>query len=100
MAVYQVAIVKITDRSPRLMEYVKKSAELSARYGGEYVVRGPAETVLEGDYLTGRSVVVSRWASLEKAREFWTSDEYQKDIKPLREGAGVFDIGVFNEAPK
>lgn len=100
MAVYTVSIVKITERTPGLMEYVKKAADLSASYGGEYVVRGPAETVMEGDYLTGRSVVISKWPSLEKAKAFWNSDEYQTKLKPLREGSGIYDVGVFNEVPK
>lgn len=100
MAVYQVAIVKITNRTPGFAEYVKKSAELLAKYGAEYIVRGPAESILDGDYLAGRAVVVSKWPSLEKVKEFWNSEEYQKNIKPLREGAGVFDIGLYKEEPK
>jgi uncharacterized protein (DUF1330 family) len=60
MAVYQVAIVKIENRTSGLMEYVKKSAEIVAKYGAEYLVRGPADTVLEGEYLQGRAVIVSR----------------------------------------
>ena len=100
MAVYQVALVKLTNRTATFPEYVKKSAELLAKYGAEYVVRGPAQTVVEGDYLQGRSVVVSKWPSIERAMEFWNSDEYQKNIKPLREGSGVYDIGFFPEVPK
>ncbi|MBL8630742.1 MAG: DUF1330 domain-containing protein [Rhodospirillaceae bacterium] len=99
MAVYQIAVVQITTRTPGLMEYVKKSGELVAKYGAEYIVRGPADSVVEGDYLQGRSVIISKWPSLEKAKEFWNSDEYQT-IKKLRDGAGVFDVGIFNEAPK
>jgi uncharacterized protein (DUF1330 family) len=100
MAVYQVALVKITNRTPGFAEYVTKSAELLARYGAEYLVRGPSTEVVEGDYLKGRAVVVTKWPSLEKAKEFWNSEEYQTRIKPLREGTGVYDIGFFNEAPK
>ncbi len=99
MAVYQVAVVKITSRTPGLMEYVKKSADIVAKYGAEYVVRGPADTILEGDYLQGRSVIVSKWPSMEKVKEFWNSDDYQA-AKILREGSGVYDVGLFNEAPK
>jgi uncharacterized protein (DUF1330 family) len=99
MAVYQVAIVKITERTPGLMEYVKKSGALVAQHGGEYIVRGPADTVLEGDYLAGRSVIVSKWPSADAAKAFYNSPEYQA-IKALREGSGVYDIGLFNEAPK
>ena len=99
MAVYQVAIVKITHRTPDFAEYVKKSAALLAKYGGEYIVRGPSESILDGEYLAGRAMVISKWPSLEKAKEFWNSEEYQKNVKPLRDGAGVFDIGLYPEAP-
>lgn len=100
MAAYQVAIVKVTNRTPGFMEYVKKSADMLAKYGAEYVVRGPAELVLEGDVFKGVAVVVSKWPSLERAKEFWNSEEYQKNVKPLREASGIFDIGLFPEAPK
>lgn len=98
MPIYQVAIVKVTNRTPSFMEYVQKSAELLAKHGAEYVVRGPADTVLEGEYLAGKSVVVSRWPSMEKAKAYWNSDEYQKNIKPLRDGAGVFDVALYEAA--
>jgi uncharacterized protein (DUF1330 family) len=100
MPVYQVAMVKVTNRTPGFLEYVKKSADLLIRYGGEYLVRGPAESILDGEYLQGRAMVVTKWPSLERAKEFWNSEEYQKNVKPLRDGAGVFDIGLYNEAPK
>jgi uncharacterized protein (DUF1330 family) len=100
VAVYQVGIVKITNRTPGFMEYVKKAAELLAKYDAEYLVRGPADTILDGDYLKGAAMVVTKWPSLEKAKEYWNCEEYQKNIKPLREGAGVIDIGLYNEAPK
>jgi uncharacterized protein (DUF1330 family) len=98
MAAYQVAIVRLTNRTPNFMEYVKKSADLLAKYGAEYVVRGPAESVFEGDIFKGVAVVVSRWPSLERAKEFWNSEEYQKNVKPLREASGIYDIGLFPEA--
>lgn len=98
-AAYQIAIVRVTNRTPGFMEYVKKSAELLARYGAEYVVRGPADSVLEGDAFKGCAVVVSKWPSMEKAKEFWNSEEYRTKVKPLREGSGIYDIGLFPEAP-
>ncbi|MCB2106508.1 MAG: DUF1330 domain-containing protein [Rhodobacteraceae bacterium] len=100
MAVYQIAIVKLTNRTPEFMEYVKLSAELLKKFDSEYIIRGPAESVLEGDVFKGASVVVSKWPSLEKAKEFWNSEEYQKKIKPLRANTGIYDIGLFNEPPK
>lgn len=98
MPVYQVAIVKIENRTPAFGEYVKKSAELLAKFDSEYLVRGPAATILDGDYLKGRSVVVTRWPSMEVANSYWNSEEYQKNIKPLRDGVGVFDIALYEAA--
>ena len=100
MPAYQVAIVRITNRTPGFMEYVQKSAALLKQHGGEYLVRGPAESVAEGEIFKGVSVIVTKWASMDKAKAFIHSEEYATKIKPLREGAGVFDIGLFPEAPK
>ncbi len=97
MPAYQVALVKVIERTPGFMEYVEKSAEILAKYGAEYVVRGPAKTILEGGYLDGRAVVISKWPSLETIEEFFHSEEYQK-IKPLREGSGVYDIAAYESA--
>ena len=94
MPAYQVALVKVTERTPGFMEYVEKSAELLAKHGAEYVIRGPAKSVLEGDYLNGRAVIVSKWPSLNAIDTFFNSDEYQA-IKPLREGSGVYDIATY-----
>lgn len=95
MAGYVVAIARIDNMTEGLKEYISKAAQLSAEHGGEYVVRGPANTVLEGDYLPGRSVVVSKFETLEKAEAFYNSDAYQNEIKPLREGSGVYDVAIF-----
>ena len=65
MPAYQTALVKVTNRTPGFIECVEKSAQILAKYGAEYVVRGPAKTFLEGDYLEGRAIVVSKWTSFD-----------------------------------
>lgn len=95
MAGYVVAVARIDAMTDGLKSYIEKSAKLSAEHGAEYVVRGPAKSVMEGDYLTGRSVVVSKFESLEKAEAFYNSDAYQNEIKPLREGSGIYDVAIF-----
>lgn len=95
MAGYIVAVARIDKMTDGLKSYIEKSAKLSAEYGAEYVVRGPAKEVVEGDYLAGRSVVVSKFETLEKAEAMYKSDAYQNEIKPLREGSGVYDIAIF-----
>lgn len=95
MAGYVVAIARIDTMTDGLKEYIGKAADLSVEHGAEYVVRGPAKDVLEGDYLSGRSVVVSKFETLAKAEAYYHSDAYQNDIKPLREGSGVYDVAIF-----
>jgi len=92
---YVIAIARIDEMTDGLKEYIGKSAELSAKHGGEYVVRGPAAKVLEGEHLRGRSVVISKFETLEKAKDFYHSEAYAKEIKPLREGSGVYDVAIF-----
>ena len=97
MPAYQVAIVTLTDRTPGLMEYVRQVAPLMAAKGAKYVIRGPANSIQEGDALQGRSVIVTEWPSLEIAEAFYNSAEYQALIV-LREGSGIYDIGTFAAA--
>jgi uncharacterized protein (DUF1330 family) len=51
--------------------------------------------VYEGEFLKGKSVVVSRFPSMERLRAFYESEEYQKNLKPLREGTGIYDLAAF-----
>lgn len=98
MPAYQTALVKVTKRTPRFIECVEKSAQILAKYGAEYVARGPAKTVLEGGCLEGRAVVVSKWPPFDAIEEFFHSEDYQK-VKPLREGSGVYDIATYEATP-
>ena len=98
MPAYVVSIVKIENFNDGLKEYVQKAAEFSAKMGGKYVVRGPAAEIFEGDYLEGRSVVVSEWPDMDALHAFYKSDEYQNNIKPLREGTGIYDLGAWEAA--
>ena len=83
MPAYQTALVKVTNRTPGFIECVEKSAQILAKYGAEYVARGLEKTVLEGGYLEGRAVVLSKWPPLEVIEEFFHWEDYQK-VKPLR----------------
>ncbi len=44
---------------------------------------------------SSRPCVVSRWPSLEAAKAFWNSQEYQEVLKPLRADTGLYDVGLF-----
>ncbi|VAW02201.1 hypothetical protein MNBD_ALPHA01-1980 [hydrothermal vent metagenome] len=85
MTAYMVILAEIDDPE-QFRHYVTAAAELVAKSGGEYLVRGGGESqCLEGDWPDGMRLVISKWPSMERARAFWHSDDYDK-IKKLRHG--------------
>lgn len=80
---------EITNRE-QFMEYPKRAPALIAKHGGRYrCMRGELEQ-LEGKP-DNRKIVVSEWPSMQAAKEFWDSDEYQ-ELKAVREGAAEIDV--------
>jgi len=74
----------------QFMEYSKRAPALIEQYGGRYrCMRGAVEQ-LEGKP-DNRKIVVSEWPSMEAAKTFWDSDEYQA-LKAVREGAAEIDV--------
>ena len=88
-AAYMIVQIKIT-REEGWPEYRQKVAELFARHGGRYLVRGGPVEVLEGSY-DGRRLVVFEFPSMEAIHSVWRSAEYA-EVKKLREGAGELDV--------
>ncbi len=73
---YLVVMGTVHDRKAFMEGYVSRLPPLYARYGGRYVAVSGQFDTLEGD--PGfESVVISAWPSVEAARAFWTSPEYQ-----------------------
>jgi uncharacterized protein (DUF1330 family) len=97
MAAYLLSVIAIRNRTPGLAEYMQKAAQLSAQYGGQYVIRGKPAENLEGTLFDTHVVVCSRFPSRERATEFYKSPEYAA-LKALRVDTGDYDIGVFDEA--
>ena len=77
--------------------YTQAIIPIVQRFGGSYVVMRGQRQDLEGDWGTTR-VVISRWPSMEAARAFWFSPEYQEAIK-LRQGTGTFRVTLLESAP-
>lgn len=98
MPAYLVAIARVDHWTEDFQKYADQAADLTAEHGASYVIRGAPETVFEGDLLRDRVMVISQWSSVEAANAFWTSDQYQKHIKPFRDGTGVYDVAVFEGA--
>lgn len=83
---YVIIQAEIIDQQ-RFSQYLEKSPEIIARYGGRYIARGGETFVFEGDE-TKQRVVIIEFPSLEKAEEWYYSEEYQ-EIKALREGSAI-----------
>jgi uncharacterized protein (DUF1330 family) len=74
MAGYILAEVQVTDPE-RYEEYRRQVEGTIAAYGGKYLVRGGQSEALEGDAPRGRLVVLE-FASFERARAWYDSQEY------------------------
>lgn len=75
MAIYLIGQLEIHDRE----EYAKYEAgffEIFSKYQGEFLVVNEESEVLEGAWPHTRTVVI-RFPSLEEAKRWWDSPEYQ-----------------------
>ena len=86
---YIVARIQVSDWR-RYGEYVKHTPRVIAQFGGRFIVRGGAATVLEGAD-DGLRTVIIEFPSLDQAKAFYASPEYAA-VKALRQGAGT---GIF-----
>ncbi len=89
MAAYLIVNIDVKDPE-RYAEYVKVVPATIAAYGGKYLVRGGAAEKLEGDW-EPRRVVVLEFESMEKARQWWGSDDY-RGPKELRRSASAGNV--------
>jgi uncharacterized protein (DUF1330 family) len=88
-AAYLIVQIKITHEEG-WPEYRQNVAELFAKHGGRYLIRGGPVEVLEGSY-DGRRLVVFEFPSVEAIRSVWNSPGYA-EVKKLREGTGELDV--------
>jgi uncharacterized protein (DUF1330 family) len=84
MPAYLVAQIEVQDQD-MYQRYRDQVGPLVDRFGGRFLVRGGKLEVREGDWPLKRLVVIE-FQSLEAARHFYDSPEYQR-ILPLRTGA-------------
>jgi uncharacterized protein (DUF1330 family) len=89
MPAYLVIIITVT-QPEKFEKYRKLAGPAVARYGGKYLVRGGARTVLEGKF-DGNRLVVVEFPSSDDARTFYNSPEYQA-ARNERVGAAEFDM--------
>jgi uncharacterized protein (DUF1330 family) len=84
MAAYIIVRMHVTD-AEQYKEYTKVAPDVVAQYGGRFIVRGGETVTLEGPEEKDR-IVVLEFASLDRAKAFYGSEEYAAAVK-LREGA-------------
>jgi uncharacterized protein (DUF1330 family) len=95
---YLVVVATITDpvKSRRYVEALRASG-LYPSTGGSYITSGKSPEVLEGEMFREKPIVIARFPCAEAARRFWHSETYQREIMPLRDGAGTFEVAIFEE---
>jgi uncharacterized protein (DUF1330 family) len=81
MTAYVVVQERVTDEAT-FAAYRKEVPATVERYGGRFVVRGGALTVLEGEWPLPRLVIIE-FPSRAAAEGWYRSSEYQK-LLPLR----------------
>ena len=86
MPAYLIARIHVTDPK-RYQEYAALAPAAIAKHGGRYLVRGGPVTTLEGQDERDR-VVVLEFPSMEHARTFWSSPEYEH-ARSVRAGAAT-----------
>jgi len=89
MSAYVIADMEPTDEA-RFMEYGRKAAEVTPKYGGRALVVGGETKVLEGK-LRPHFVIVLEFPSMEDLQRWYDSDEYRALI-PLRQSAAKTDL--------
>ena len=97
MDAYMIIEAELSD-PVQFAEYTRALPPVVTQFGGQYRVAGGTHVPLEGDWGDKR-IVVSVWPSMEAAKEFWYSDEYQALI-PLREGTGEFRVMLLEALPR
>jgi uncharacterized protein (DUF1330 family) len=95
MKAYVIVDVAITD-PVRYEDYKKLTPGSLVPFGGKFIVRGGQSETLEGSWKPGR-IVVLEFPSLEKAKAWWSSEEY-RPAKALRQSASVTQMIVVEGA--
>ena len=75
---YLIGQITIIDLK-KYQQYASKTESIIKNFGGRYLIRGGDQIIAEGTPQGNRDVVIE-FDSLEKAREFYESQEYAKII--------------------
>jgi uncharacterized protein (DUF1330 family) len=92
---YVIAEIEVTNPDG-YKEYTTLVPATVEKYGGRFIVRGGKSTPLEGDWPERRRVIIE-FPSLDAARKWWDSPEYEKPMAMRRansKGRLIFLEGV------
>lgn len=93
MAAYFILTVEVTDLR-KFAKYLKTVRPVLDKYSGRYIVQGGKYEVLEGVW-NPQIVAVLEFPSMEKAREFYYSEDY-KPLLDLRTASTSSDVVLVN----
>ena len=91
MSAYVIAIIKVTNPEA-YAEYARMAAPVNAQFNSTLLARSNEFAFLEG-YLDCNRVVINRFETMDAARAFYHSLEYQA-AKSKRIGAADFNMLV------
>ena len=91
MAAYVVVEIDVTD-PVGYEQYRRLGPPTVAAYGGKFAVRGGKVEVLEGTWVPERLVVLE-FESVERAKQWWSSEEY-RDAKQVRQKTAMTNMIV------
>lgn len=95
-----IVIGDVHDRAALRDGYAAKLPPLYEKYGGHYVAIGGGPEILEGD-LTPGSYVIGAWPSMDAARAFWNSPEYDALRRArIENGWGDFKVLLVPALPQ
>ena len=99
MAAYMLAVCNITNPKPEMKQYAERSAALMKQHGGKYLVRGKPVENFDGDILKDKVIILTEFPTMDELQAFIKGDEYQKNIKHLRDGTGEYHIACYEAPP-
>ena len=89
---YIVAESKVHD-TVAYERYKPLSLAAVEQYGGRFIVRGGPAEILEGPWSAPQRLIIVEFDSVEQARNFYHSPEYQQ-ARQTREGAAEMNMLV------
>ncbi len=85
MSAYVISEVRIKDPDA-VAEYKPLAARAAATHGGKYLARDSVPESLEGAFGSDERIVIIQFDTVERARSWYASDEYQQALAAARGG--------------